>query len=375
MKQEIIAMLLAGGKGTRLNALTRTVAKPAVNFGGKYRIIDFPLSNCANSTIKTVGVLTQYEGASLTEYIGNGQKWGLDANGNACVLLAPGQKGNECYFYQGTADAIYRNLSFIEKYAPEYVLILSGDHVYKMDYSKMLHYHKSKGADVTIATINVSLKEASRFGIINANEDLSIYEFEEKPEHPKSTLASMGIYIFTYAKLKSYLEKENNHVERSEHDFGKHILPAMLEDKCNMYAYPFEGYWKDVGTVESLWQSNMDLIDDDKLDLLNPYSNWKIYTEDSFSAPQYISADAKVSNCLINQGCYIEGEVEHSVIFNDVKIGKNAKVIDSVILPGCTIKDGAIIRKCIINKKTIIEENEKVNLDEKEILLVTKEEI
>jgi len=375
MKQEIIAMLLAGGKGTRLNALTRTVAKPAVNFGGKYRIIDFPLSNCANSTIKTVGVLTQYEGASLTEYIGNGQKWGLDANGNACVLLAPGQKGNECYFYQGTADAIYRNLSFIEKYAPEYVLILSGDHVYKMDYSKMLHYHKSKGADVTIATINVSLKEASRFGIINANEDLSIYEFEEKPEHPKSTLASMGIYIFTYAKLKSYLEKENNHVERSEHDFGKHILPAMLEDKCNMYAYPFEGYWKDVGTVESLWQSNMDLIDDDKLDLLNPYSNWKIYTEDSFSAPQYISADAKVSNCLINQGCYIEGEVEHSVIFNDVKIGKNAKVIDSVILPGCTIKDGAIIRKCIINSKTIIEENEKVNLDEKEILLVTKEEI
>lgn len=374
MKQEIIAMLLAGGKGVRLSDLTKTVAKPAVNFGGKYRIIDFPLSNCANSTIKTVGVLTQYEGASLTEYIGSGQKWGLDANGNSCVLLAPGQKGNECYFYNGTSDAIYRNLSFIEKYNPEYVLILSGDHVYKMDYSKMLHFHKSKGADVTIAAINVSLKEASRFGIINTNSDYSIVEFEEKPEKPKSTLASMGIYIFTYSKLKEYLEKENAHTERKEHDFGKHILPTMLAEKCNMFAYPFEGYWKDVGTVESLWQTNMDLLDDDNLGLLDPNSTWKIYTEDSFSAPQFISTNAKINNCLINQGCYIEGEVKHSVIFNDVKIGKKAKVIDSVVLPGCIIEDGAVVKNCIVNTGVTVKANEKTNLNDKEIVLVTKEE-
>ena len=374
MKQEIIAMLLAGGKGVRLSKLTKTVAKPAVNFGGKYRIIDFPLSNCANSTIKTVGVLTQYEGASLTEYIGSGQKWGLDANGSSCVVLAPGQKGNECYFYNGTADAIYRNLSFIEKYSPEYVLILSGDHIYKMDYSKMLHFHKSKGADVTIATINVSLNEASRFGIINTKEDYSIIEFEEKPAHPKSTLASMGIYIFTYEKLKKYLEKENEHEERTEHDFGKHILPAMLEENCKMYVYPFEGYWKDVGTVESLWQSNMDLLEDDQLDLLNPNASWKIYSEDSFSAPQYISPLAKVNTSLINQGCFIEGEVTHSIIFNDVKIGKRAKVIDSVVLPGSIIKDGAVVKRCIVDSNVTIDANQKINEDADKIVLLSNKE-
>ena len=374
MKEEIIAMLLAGGKGTRLNDLTKTVAKPAVNFGGKYRIIDFTLSNCANSNIKTVGVLTQYEGASLTEYIGNGQKWGLNANGNACVILSPGQKGDECYFYQGTSDAIYRNMSFIDRYNPEYVLILSGDHVYKMDYSKMLHFHKSKGADVSIATLSVPLKEASRFGIINTNPDYSIFEFEEKPAQPKSTLASMGIYIFTYSKLKEYLEKENNHTERKEHDFGKHILPTMLSEKCKMYAYPFEGYWKDVGTVESLWQSNMDLLDNDSLDLLNPNSAWKIYTEDSFSAPQYLSKNAKIKNCLINQGCYVEGEVNHSILFNDVKVGKGAKVIDSVVLPGCVIEDGAVVTKCIVDNNVIVKAKKVTNPEEKEILLVTKEE-
>lgn len=374
MKQEIIAMLLAGGKGTRLNELTKTIAKPAVNFGGKYKIIDFPLSNCANSTIKTVGILTQYEGASLTEYIGSGQKWGLDANGSSCVLLAPGQRGNDCYFYNGTADAIYKNISFIEKYDPEYVIILSGDHVYKMDYSKMLHFHKSKHADITIATINVPLKEASRFGIINVNKDNSIVEFEEKPENPRSTLASMGIYIFTFSKLKEYLEKENNQTQRTEHDFGKHVLPTMLKDNCKMFAYEFEGYWKDVGTVESLWEANMDLLNNDQLDLLNSDNGWKIYTEDSFSAPQYISNEAKISNCLINQGCYIEGEVKHSVIFNDVKIGKKAKVIDSVILPGCIIKDGAVIKKSIVSSNMVIESNQKVNEKAKEIILVSKEE-
>ena len=373
MKQEIIAMLLAGGKGTRLNQLTKTIAKPAVNFGGKYKIIDFPLSNCANSSIKTVGVLTQYEGASLTQYIGGGQKWGLDANGCSCVILAPGQKENEMYFYNGTADAIYRNLSFIETYNPEYVLILSGDHVYKMDYAKMLHFHKSKGADVTIAAISVPLKEASRFGIINTNTDYSINEFEEKPEHPKSTLASMGIYIFTYDKLKKYLEEENSNTQRSEHDFGKHILPTMLKENCRMFAYPFEGYWKDVGTVDSLWQSNMDLLDEDKLDLLNPNASWKIYTEDTFSAPQYISEEATIENSLINQGCYIEGEVKHSVIFNDVKIGKSAKVIDSVILPGSVIEDGACVKKCIVSSDVVIEKNKIVNEDENQVLLVSKE--
>lgn len=374
MKQEIVAMLLAGGKGVRLNQLTKAIAKPAVNFGGKYRIIDFTLSNCANSMIKTVGVLTQYEGASLTEYIGNGQKWGFDANGNSCILLAPGQKGDEYYFYNGTADAIYRNLSFLDRYDPEYVLILSGDHVYKMDYAKMLHFHKSKNADVTIAAINVSLKEASRFGIINANEDNSIKEFEEKPEHPKSTLASMGIYIFTYSKLKEYLKIENNHTERKEHDFGKHILPTMLEKNCKMYVYPFEGYWKDVGTVDSLWETNMDLLDEDKLDLLNPNSNWKIYTEDSFSPPQYIADSAKINNCLINQGCYIEGEIKHSVIFNDVKIEKGAKVVDSVILPGSIIKTGAIVKRCIVNSNITVKENVELNKNSDSILLVSEGE-
>lgn len=374
MKQEMIAMLLAGGKGTRLNQLTKEVAKPAVNFGGKYRIIDFTLSNCANSMIKTVGVLTQYEGASLTEYIGSGQKWGLDANGCSCVLLAPGQKGDDLYFYTGTADAIYKNLNFIEKYDPEYVLILSGDHVYKMDYSKMLHFHKSKGADVTIAAINVPLKEASRFGIINTNNDLSINEFEEKPEKPKSTLASMGIYIFSYNKLKEYITKENSVTERTDHDFGKHVLPTMLKEKCRMFAYPFEGYWKDVGTVDSLWQSNMDLLDSDELDLLNPHSNWKIYTEDTFSKPQYISANASVQNSLINQGCYIEGDVKHSVIFNDVKIGKKAKVIDSVLLPGCVVKDGACIKRCIVDSNVTVEEKAKISGEDKNILLICEED-
>ena len=373
MKQEIIAMLLAGGKGTRLNQLTKTTAKPAVDFGGKYKIIDFPLSNCANSGIKTVGVLTQYEGASLTEYIGSGQKWGLDANGSNCTLLAPGQKGDDYYFYTGTADAIYKNLSFIEKYDPEYVLILSGDHVYKMDYAKMLHFHKSKKADITIAALNVSLKEASRFGIINANEDYSINEFEEKPAHPKSTLASMGIYIFTYSKLKEYIEKEAANTERTDHDFGKHILPAMLNDKCKMFVYPFEGYWKDVGTVDSLWQSNMDLLDNDDLGLLELDSNWKIYTEDTFSPPQFISSEAKISNSLINQGCYIEGEVSHSVLFNDVKIGKGAKVIDSVILPGGIIEDGACVKKCIINSGYTVKSGQNLN-GENNILLICEEE-
>ena len=370
MKQEIVAMLLAGGKGTRLNELTKAVAKPAVNFGGKYRIIDFTLSNCANSMIKTVGVLTQYEGASLTQYIGSGQKWGLDANGSSCVLLAPGQKGDEYYFYNGTADAIYRNLSFIDSYEPEYVLILSGDHVYKMDYSKMLHFHKSKGADVTISAINVPLKEASRFGIINANEEYEINEFEEKPEHPKSTLASMGIYIFTYSKLKEYLEKENSNTERTDHDFGKHILPTMLKENCKMFVYPYEGYWKDVGTVDSLWQSNMDLLDDDKLGLLDNNSSWKIYTEDTFSVPQYISSTATVSNSLINQGCYVEGTVKHSVLFNDVKVGKNAKVIDSVLLPGSVVEDGAYVKKCIVDNKVVVKKDSKVNTDDKKVKLV-----
>lgn len=376
MKQEMIAMLLAGGKGVRLSTLTKEIAKPAVKFGGKYRIIDFSLSNCANSAIKTVGVLTQYEGPSLTEYIGDGQKWGFDATGSSCVLLVPGQKGNNFYFYNGTSDAIYKNLSFINSYKPDYVLILSADHVYKMDYAKMLQFHKSNNADVTIAAIKVPIKEASRFGIINTNDDYSIYEFEEKPVNPKSNLASMGIYIFTYDKLVEYITKENEHTERSDnHDFGKHVLPTMLSENCKMYAYPFEGYWRDVGTVMSLWETNMDLLDNDELNLLENNSSWNIYTEDTPALPQYISKDASVSNSIINQGSYIEGDIKHSVIFNNVKIAKGAKIIDSVILDGCVIEQGAYVKKCIVNSNTIVKANDRINENGDNVMLYYKEDV
>ena len=347
MGKEIVAMILAGGRGTRLKELTAKVAKPAVHFGGKYRIIDFPLSNCANSGIDIVGVLTQYESVLLGTYVGAGTKWGLDgANSLAAILPARERDEVGATWYAGTADAIYQNLDFLDRYDPEYVLILSGDHIYKMEYDQMLEAHKQRGADATIAVLNVSLKEASRFGIMNAHEDGTIYEFEEKPEHPKSTLASMGIYIFTYKQLRKYLVADAKDKD-SKHDFGMNIIPAMLNDNKKLYAWEFDGYWKDVGTIDSLWEANMDLIETPSpLDLSDP--TWKIYTEDTNSLPQYIGEDAKVSHAYINQGCVIEGEVKNSVLFTGSRIAPEAKIIDSVLMPNVIVEEGAVVTRALI---------------------------
>ena len=369
-KNEIIAMLLAGGKGSRLESLTKKVAKPAVYFGGKYRIIDFALSNCTNSGINVVGVMTQYESIQINEYIGAGTKWGLDGNNSAAVLLSPRQKESGFNWYEGTANAIYENIDFMDKYNPEYVLILSADHIYKMNYKKMLDAHKNSKADLTIAVLEVPWDEAPRFGIMNTNEDGCVYEFEEKPKNPKSNLASMGIYIFTYDKLKKYLIEDNN-IKRDEHDFGKHIIPAMIKDECKLFAYKFKGYWKDVGTVQSLWQANMDLLESYDLDLYGMDSDWKIYSEDTHSGPQFISNDASVKDCLINQGCVIEGDVSHSVIFGDVKIGKGAIVKDSVLLPGVEIGTNAVVDHVIINNNVKIGDGVKVNKNKKSVALIS----
>ena len=348
MSKEIVAMILAGGRGTRLEALTAKVAKPAVFFGGKYRIIDFPLSNCANSGIDVVGVLTQYESVLLGTYVGAGSKWGLDGNKSMAAILPARERGEVgATWYAGTADAIYQNISFLDQYDPEYVLILSGDHIYKMDYAEMLAAHKAKGADLTVAVLNVSMEEASRFGIMNTNKDGTIYEFEEKPAEPKSTLASMGIYIFTYKELRKYLINDAKD-ENSKHDFGMNIIPAMLNDKKKLYAYEFAGYWKDVGTVESLWQANMDLLNDKELDLYNIKKDWKIYTEDVTALPQYISAEADVKDAYITQGCVVQGEVKHSVLFTGVKIGAGARIIDSVLMPGVVVEEGAVVQRALV---------------------------
>lgn len=370
-KNEIIAMLLAGGKGSRLESLTKKVAKPAVYFGGKYRIIDFALSNCTNSGINVVGVMTQYESIQINEYIGAGTKWGFDGNNSAAVLLSPRQKETGFNWYEGTANAIYENIDFMDKYNPEYVLILSADHIYKMNYKKMLDEHKNTNADLTIAVLEVPWDEASRFGIMNTNEDGSVYEFEEKPKNPKSNLASMGIYIFSYDKLKKYLIQDNN-IKRDEHDFGKHIIPAMIKDNCKLFAYKFKGYWKDVGTVQSLWQANMDLLESYDLDLYGMDSDWKIYSEDTHSGPQFISKTASIKNSLINQGCIIEGDVSHSVIFGDVKIGKGAIVKDSVLLPGVEVGENAIVDQVIINNNVKIGKGVKVNKNKTKIALISE---
>lgn len=369
MKKEIIAMLLAGGKGTRLLSLTRKMAKPAVYFGGKYRIIDFPLSNCTNSNIDIVGVLTQYESVQLNDYIGSGNKWGFEGNHSKVVLLPPREKEGGSSWYKGTADAITQNLDFIEEYEPEYVLILSGDHIYKMDYEKMLDYHKAQEADVTIAVLNVDLKEASRFGIMTVDANKQIIQFDEKPKNPKSTLASMGIYIFTYKKLKKYLLDEDKQ-DRSEHDFGKHIIPAMLENKEKMMAYEFKGYWKDVGTVQSLWEANMDLLTESELDLFDRQQSWKIYSEDTFSLPQYLGEKAKVINSIINQGCRINGSVKDSVLFSKVKVREGASIEKSVILPECIIESGAKLKYCIVEAGRVVREDEVFEGSADEILLV-----
>lgn len=371
MGEEIVAMILAGGRGTRLKELTAKVAKPAVYFGGKYRIIDFPLSNCANSGIDVVGVLTQYESVLLGTYVGSGTKWGLDGNNSLAAILPARERGEVgATWYAGTADAIYQNISFLDQYNPEYVLILSGDHIYKMDYEEMLNVHKEKGADLTVAVLNVSLKEASRFGIMNTDDKGYIYEFEEKPEKPKSTLASMGIYIFSYKELRKYLIADAAD-ENSKHDFGMNIIPAMLADKKKLYAWTFDGYWKDVGTVESLWQANMDLLDDKELDLYNIKKDWKIYSEDTLGKPQLIGKDASVKNSLVTQGCVVNGEVEGSVLFNNVNVGEGAKVIDSVLMPGVLIEEGAVVKKAIIDEGVVIKAGTVVNDEAKEVALVS----
>ena len=371
MGKEIVAMILAGGRGTRLEALTAKVAKPAVHFGGKYRIIDFPLSNCANSGIDVVGVLTQYESVLLGTYVGAGTKWGLDGNNSLAAILPARERGGVgATWYAGTADAIYQNISFLDQYDPEYVLILSGDHIYKMDYAEMLAAHKEKGADLTVAVLNVSLKEASHFGIMNTNKDGSIYEFEEKPEKPKSTLASMGIYIFTYKELRKYLIEDAKD-ENSKHDFGMNIIPMMLEDQKKLYAYEFSGYWKDVGTVESLWQANMDLLDDKELDLYNVKKDWKIYTEDTLSKPQIIGEEASIKHSLVTQGCIVNGGVEGSVLFNNVYIGEGAKVVDSVLMPGVLVEEGAEIYKAIVDEGVVIKSTDVINKEAKEVELVS----
>lgn len=371
MGREIVAMILAGGRGTRLEALTAKVAKPAVHFGGKYRIIDFPLSNCANSGIDIVGVLTQYESVLLGTYVGAGTKWGLDGKQSLAAILPARERGEVgATWYAGTADAIYQNISFIDQYDPEYVLILSGDHIYKMDYDKMLTAHKQRKADATIAVLNVSLKEASRFGIMNTYEDGTIYEFDEKPEKPKSTLASMGIYIFTYKQLRKYLIADAKK-EDSKHDFGMNIIPDMLNDNKKLYAYEFDGYWKDVGTVESLWQANMDLLKDKDLDLYNIKKDWRIYTEDTLGKPQIIGDQAKVKNSLITQGCLVNGNVEGSVLFNNVNVGEGAKVIDSVLMPGVLVEEGAEVYKAIVDEGVVIRAKTKINKEAKEVALVS----
>ena len=371
MGKEIVAMILAGGRGTRLKELTAKVAKPAVYFGGKYRIIDFPLSNCANSGIDVVGVLTQYESVLLGTYVGSGTKWGLDGNNSLAAILPARERGEVgATWYAGTADAIYQNISFLDQYDPEYVLILSGDHIYKMDYEEMLNVHKEKGADLTVAVLNVSLKEASRFGIMNTDDKGYIYEFEEKPEKPKSTLASMGIYIFSYKELRKYLIADAAD-ENSKHDFGMNIIPAMLADKKKLYAWTFDGYWKDVGTVESLWQANMDLLDDKELDLYNIKKDWKIYSEDTLGKPQLIGAKASVKNSLVTQGCVVNGEVEGSVLFSNVNVGEGAKVIDSVLMPGVLIEEGAVVKKAIIDEGVVVKAGTVVNEEAEEVALVS----
>ncbi len=371
MSREVVAMILAGGRGTRLEALTAKVAKPAVYFGGKYRIIDFPLSNCANSGIDIVGVLTQYESVLLGSYVGSGTKWGLSGTNSGAYNLPARERGEVgATWYAGTADAIYQNLSFLDQQDPEYVLILSGDHIYKMDYAKMLEAHKERGADCTIAVLNVSLEEASRFGIMNAKKDGTIYEFEEKPAHPKSTLASMGIYIFTYQELKKYLIADAKD-ENSKHDFGMNIIPAMLNDDKKLYAYEFDGYWKDVGTVDSLWQANMDLLADKDLDLYNLKKDWKIYTSDTNSHPQIIGSQGKIVNSLVTQGCIIDGDVQGSVLFDSVHVGVGAKVVDSVLMPGVLVEEGAEIYKAIIDEGVVVKAGTIINKEAKKVELIS----
>jgi glucose-1-phosphate adenylyltransferase len=351
-QKECVAMILAGGQGSRLGVLTKTVAKPAVPFGGKYRLIDFTLSNCYNSGLDTVGVLTQYQPLELHSYIGIGSPWDLDRNDGGVYLLPPFVQARGGEWYKGTANAIYQNASFIDQFTPEYLLVLSGDHIYRMDYSLMLDAHKQTGADATIAVIEVPWKEASRFGIMHTDADGRIVEFAEKPKKPKNNLASMGVYIFSWAKLKKYLA-EDDRSYGSEHDFGKNVIPAMLNNGEKMMAYAFKGYWKDVGTVESLWEANMDLLSDKpELDLYDP--DWKIYSVNPTSPPHLVASSGKIKKSLVSVGCLIFGEVENSILFSGIHVGPGAVIKDSVVMPGVRIGAGAYIEKAIIGPQAVI---------------------
>ena len=360
-KKECVAMLLAGGQGSRLYALTHKTAKPAVSYGGKYRIIDFPLSNCINSGIDTVGVLTQYQPLRLNEYIGNGLPWDLDRTFGGVKILPPYQGQGGADWYKGTANAIWQNMEFINRYDPEYVLILSGDHIYKMNYAKMLAFHKEKGADCTIAVIEVPWEEASRFGIMSTNEDGSIYKFTEKPKNPDSTKASMGIYIFSKATLQRYLEEDSRDPD-SANDFGKNVIPAMLANHEKMYAYPFDGYWKDVGTIDSLWEANMDLLGEQPVLDLNDES-WRIYSRHSAEPPQMVGPDAKIVNASVTAGCRIFGEVQNSVLGSGVRIGKGAVVEDSVLMGDVTVGDGAVVKYAILDENVTVGKNAAIGED------------
>ncbi|MEA5136234.1 MAG: glucose-1-phosphate adenylyltransferase [Candidatus Fimivivens sp.] len=353
-KKEMIAMLLAGGQGNRLHILTRERAKPAVPFGGKYRIIDFTLSNCSNSGIDTVGVLTQYKPLELNTYIGNGQPWDLDRLNGGVSILPPYVSGEASQWYAGTANAIYQNINFIEQYHPEYVLVLSGDHIYKMDYRNMLAFHKERDADITIAVLDVPIEEASRFGIMNTREDFSVYEFEEKPKHAKSTKASMGIYIFTWEKLRRYLIEDEADTTSSK-DFGKNIIPAMIKNNERVFAYPFQGYWKDVGTIDSLWEANMDLLNPNlPLNLSDPL--WRIYSHHASTRPQYVGEDAKIVNSMLTEGCEMNGQLNYSVLFSGVEVGEGASAEYSVLMKNVRIGKNAKVRYAILADDVVVED-------------------
>ncbi|WP_147568599.1 glucose-1-phosphate adenylyltransferase [[Clostridium] dakarense] len=373
MKKEMLAMILAGGQGSRLGVFTKRIAKPAVSFGGKYRIIDFVLSNCSNSGIDTVGVLTQYRPLILNTHIGMGSHWDLDRINGGVYVLQPYMNETEGNWYKGTADAIYKNMDFIDNYNPEYVLVLSGDHIYKMDYNKMLSYHKERNAKATIAVIEVPWDEASRFGIMNTNNDGSIYEFDEKPENPKNNLASMGVYIFDWKVLKSYfkqIETENVNYD----DFGKNLLPKMLEDNVEMFAYPFTGYWRDVGTIQSLWEANMDLINSEEVLKIND-NKWRIYTNTKAMPPQYVGLKASLSNSMIADGCMVLGKVDHSVLSHGVEVGEGSIIKDSVIMPNVKIGKNVVIEKAMIGEGAIIEDNCYIKNDIDEINVVSEYEV
>lgn len=373
LKKEILAMILAGGQGTRLKILTMNNAKPAVPFGGKYRIIDFTLSNCSNSGIDTIGVLTQYQPHILNSHIGIGSPWDLDRNSGGVTILPPHIRNDGGNWYMGTADAIYQNINFIDRYEPEFILVLSGDHIYKMDYSQMLKFHKENNSDATIAVIEVSLEEASRFGIMNTDKSNKIFEFDEKPSCPKNNKASMGVYIFNWKILKKFLIEDSKD-KNSSHDFGKDIIPKLLNSGYNLYAYPFSGYWKDVGTIQSLWEANMDLLNPENQ--LNIYdTDWKIYSVTPAKPPQYIGPNVNIHNSLIVEGCTIFGTITNSVVFPGVHIGKNTIIEDSVIMSNTKIGDNVIIRKCIIGTETIIRKNSVIGNSEEITVIGDYEDI